>query len=226
MKKRLLITYLIDLLKLGAGDRLVKAPTIYISHIFGLSQQSTSRVLTELSDLGYIHKEIRDGTVWVILTDRAMEELEMFFKYIDGARKYPGEFIFEGEIVKGLGEGAYYMSKPGYKRQFYRTLGYEPYPGTLNVKLSEPLMITQNKVLRKMKGIYIKGFRDESRTFGSVQVYPAIIMEKLEGAVLYARRTIYGPDIIELISEYYIKGELGLKDGDIIRFKVKLSENY
>lgn len=226
MKKRLLITYLIDLLRLGAGEKLIKAPTMYISHIFGLSQQSTSRVLSELSDLGYIHKEIRDGTVWVILTKRAVEELEMYFKYIEGAKRHPGEFIFEGRIVKGMGEGAYYMSKPGYKRQFYRTLGYEPYPGTLNVKLDDPLMISQNKLLRRMKGLYIKGFRDEARTFGGVHIYPAIIMDKIDGAILYARRTIYGPDIIELISKHYIKGVLGLKDGDMISFKVRFSENY
>lgn len=222
MKKRLIITYLIDLLKLGAGNGYIRAPTVYISHIFGLSQQSTSRILSELADLGYIFKDTRNGIVWVKLTEKANKELDEYFKYIEGAREYPGKFVFEGMVFSGLGEGAYYMSRQGYKRQFLRYLGYIPYPGTLNVKLNDPIMINQNKVLRMIKGIQLRGFRDRKRTFGNVYVYPAIIMDEVEGAVIYAERSIYGPDTLEVISQYYLRDKLKLKDGDKIKIIVPL----
>ncbi len=222
MKRRLILSYLIDLLKLGAGDDYIRAPTVYISHIFGLSQQSTSRILGELADLGYIYRENRDGVIWVKLTDKALSELNEYFNYIEGAKKYPGKFIFEGIVVSGLGEGAYYMSRAGYKRQFLKYLGYIPYPGTLNIKLEDPYMINQNKILRMIKGIKVSGFKGQRRTFGDVYLYPAKIMDKVDGAVIYAERSIYGPDILEVISRYNLRETLGLSNGDKVRVIVTL----
>jgi len=225
MKKRLIVTYLIDLLKLGAGETYIKAPTIYLSHVFGLSQQSTSRVINKLFDLGYIYKANRNGVIWVKLSDKALEELNQYFNYIDGAKKYPGKFVFEGRVISGLGEGAYYMTRPGYKKQFLKYLGYIPYPGTLNIKLTNPYMIHQNEILRLTRGIKISGFKDRRRTFGDVYIYPAKIMDQIDGAVIYAKRSIYGPDIIEVISKHYLRGLLKLKDGDKIKVVVNLLLN-
>jgi len=222
VRKRLILAYLIDLLKIGAGEKMIRAPTTYLSHVFGLSQQSTSRVLTELSDLGYIIKEVRNGSVWLKLSDKAKHEIRSYINYVIGALNHPGEFIFKGRVFSGMGEGAYYMSQAGYKRQFYATLGYYPYPGTLNIKLYDPIMVNQNKILRMTKGIQIKGFRDKARTFGPVKLYPAIILDRIEGAVIYAERSIYGPDVIELISKYNLRKKLNLNDGMEIHFRVKL----
>lgn len=217
-----MLTYLIDLLKLGARDRMIRAPTTYLSQVFGVSQQSASRVISELSDLGFIVKEVINGSVWLKLTEKGIEEVKNYINYILGAVNHPGELIFKGRVFSGLGEGAYYMSQPGYKRQFLTILGYYPYPGTLNIKLSDPFMVSQNKILRLMRGLQIKGFKDRRRTFGSVKIYPAIILDSVEGAVLYAERSIYGPDVIELISKHNLRRKLGLKDGAEVHFKVKL----
>lgn len=222
MKSRLILTYLIDLLKIGAGENMIRAPTTYLSHIFNLSQQSTSRVLAELSDLGYIIKEVRNGSVWLKLSEKAKHEIRSYINYVVGALNHPGELIFKGRVFSGMGEGAYYMSQAGYKKQFYAALGYYPYPGTLNVKISDPIMINQNKILRMTKGIQIRGFKDHSRTFGAVKLYPAIILDNIEGAVVYAERSIYGPDVVELISRYNLRRKLNLSDGMEIHFRVKL----
>ena len=47
------------------------------------------------------------------------------------------ETVFEGVLFSGLGEGAYYISQPGYEKQFEEKLGFEPYAGTLNLRVRE-----------------------------------------------------------------------------------------
>jgi CTP-dependent riboflavin kinase len=49
---------------------------------------------------------------------------------------YPLSVTLEGTVFTGLGEGAYYISKETYLKQLTEKLGFEPYLGTLNLKLS------------------------------------------------------------------------------------------
>ena len=44
--------------------------------------------------------------------------------------------VLTGRVKSGLGEGRYYMSQKGYRAQFAKRLGIDPYPGTLNLRLS------------------------------------------------------------------------------------------
>jgi riboflavin kinase len=43
--------------------------------------------------------------------------------------------VLRGRVVSGLGEGQHYISRQGYLKQFREKLGFEPFPGTLNIKL-------------------------------------------------------------------------------------------
>lgn len=222
MNKRLLLSYLIDLVKLGAGEKIVRTPTTYLAIIFNVSQQSASRILNELSEEDYIHKEFRHGNIWVALTEKGLREVEDYMKYIIDAFENPGKIVLEGIVESGLGEGAYYISKRRYQIQFKDALGFYPYPGTLNVRLKDPYYISQNRVLRKLPGYNIKGFRTKDRIFGGAKTFKAKIEDKLEGGVVYAERSIYGFDVVEVISPHYLRGELKLKDGDKVRLFVYL----
>ena len=53
-----------------------------------------------------------------------------------------------------MGEGSYYMSLKGYKKQFKEKLGYEPFPGTLNLKLEDKIYMDKKKEMIKLS-IYI-----------------------------------------------------------------------
>src|SRR5437764_499102 len=44
--------------------------------------------------------------------------------------------VLTGAVKAGLGEGRYYLSRPGYVSQFESKLGWAPYPGTLNLELT------------------------------------------------------------------------------------------
>ncbi|MFQ5711337.1 MAG: DUF120 domain-containing protein [Candidatus Geothermarchaeales archaeon] len=224
MKKHAQLLYLMRLMEIGAKDRFVRASTPFLSTLFGVSQQSSSRILNELHDSGYIEKEIREGVIWLKLTDEALIELLRLREDLTRALNNPGFFEFEGKVFGGLREGAYYMSKRGYRKQFYRRLGFDPYPGTLNVRLEDPNLVRLNTRLRGLRGIHILGFEDVERSYGEVKVFKALINEETPGAVIIASRTAYGSDVLEVISPFNLREKLGLKDGELVRVKVYLTD--
>jgi len=112
-----------------------------------------------------------------------------------------------GKVASGLGEGRYYISREGYRRQFSEKLGFDPSPGTLNLKLDEPFTIEDSD------SIEIEGFSDEGRSFGGCRCLPAEVGGG-RGAVVRPERTGYPPDLLELIAPVNLREALGLSDGD------------
>lgn len=113
----------------------------------------------------------------------------------------------KGKIVTGLGKGQYYISRDGYRRQFYLKLGFDPSPGTLNLKLAEPFLQPE------ADSIKIEGFIDESGTFGGCKCYRVMIGD-IMGAIVRPERSNYPPDLIEVIAPVNLRKALNLKDGD------------
>lgn len=225
MNRRLALSYLLDLYKLGAGERLVRAPTTYLSILFGVSQQSASRIISELVRDEYVYKVVRNGQIWIRITERGNEEIKDFIKYVNDVYDNPGRIVLKGVVERGLGEGAYYISKRRYQIQFKDKLGFYPYPGTLNIRLKDTYYMSQNRLLRSLPGFRIKGFRTKQRYFGGAKVFRAIIEDKIEGGVIYPDRSIHGYDVVEVISPKYLRGELGLKDGDVIKVEATIIDD-
>lgn len=67
--------------------------------------------------------------------------------------------------------------------------------------------------------IKIEGFSNGVRTYGSLWCYHAFI-EDVRGAVLIIERSHYGLDVVEVISQYNLRKELNLKDGDKVKISV------
>ena len=113
-----------------------------------------------------------------------------------------------GRVVGGLGQGQYYISRKGYRNQFFQKLGFVPFPGTLNIKLDEPFNPGPHQIL-------IEGFREDERSFGGCKCYK-IKLNGLEGAIIRPDRSSYPPDLVEIISTLRLRDELRLDDGDIV----------
>ena len=64
----------------------------------------------------------------------------------------------EGKVVSGMGEGAYYMSLEGYRMQFNDKLGYEPYAGTLNLKLLNQSSMRMRSMMDNYPSVFVRGF--------------------------------------------------------------------
>ncbi len=113
----------------------------------------------------------------------------------------------EGVVMAGLGEGRYYLSRPGYTRQFMASLGFCPYPGTLNVKLNEPFDPPSQQAIR------IAGFEEAGRTFGKCSCFK-IRINGIQGAIVLPEKSSHRPDVVEIIAPFNLRELLCLQDGD------------
>ena len=213
-----------ELLLLGAKYSFVELTTTDLGKNIMKSQQAASKHLQELDAAGYIDRVRRGQKFRVKLTDKGYSAIERLFSTLKTAIEStpPTTISFEGRVVSGMGEGAYYMSLAGYRKQFYEKLGYEPYPGTLNVKLVDKIFRDARREIGKYPSIFIDGFSDTKRTYGWAKCYLAQINDGAirNAAVLVLERTHYDESMLELIAPVSIKDTVGIHNGDKIRIKM------
>jgi len=213
---------LYKLAEMGATRRTIKVSTEYLAAKTGISQQTASRHLIELEEKDWIKREITREGCLVKITDTGVAQLKKLYSGLQMIleAKYPPSITIEGILFSGLGEGAYYVTKDGYRKQFIEKLGFDPYPGTLNLKLATEYDMKTRAELEVYPAIEIQGFTNESRTFGSVKCYPAVINNKVKGAVLSALRSHYNSSVIEVIAPTFLRNQLKLKDGNKVKVEI------
>lgn len=129
------------------------------------------------------------------------------------------KYTFRGEVFSGIGKGRYYVGHPEYQRRFSQALGYTPYPGTLNVRLLEASAKEQAAALRTKKGIRIDSFMIAGETFSALTCHDGTMAGE-RVTVLLIDITHYNESVVELISPVFLRGTLGLKDGDKVEFEI------
>jgi len=213
---------LIELAELGAHKRTAKISTEFLAEKMGISQQTASRYLIELESAGWIQRTVTpDGSLIKIEHAGAAELKKLYnnLRFIIEAA-YPPSVTFEGIIFTGLGEGAYYIGKEHYRKQFIEKLGFDPYPGTLNLKLTSDYDLKTRTELEAYPAVEVQGFKNEDRTFGLVKCYPAMIGNKVKGAVILALRSHYDASVVEIIAPVCLRKHLNLKDGNKVKVEV------
>jgi riboflavin kinase len=225
----------------GGKDNYIEITSTQISHIINRSQQTASKILIDLEKEDLIERVKNKKKFGMKLTETGFEILQNIYQLlkISMEESHVKPVLFKGKIVTGMGEGAYYMALEGYKKQFRHKLGYEPFPGTLNVKIEEKNYLNSRKDLINYPSIYIDGFKNADRTFGWVRCYPATISQdskfSREGIesqppdifsevhVLLLERTHHNNNLIEVIGPLSIKESSSLKNGDYVVIKIKES---
>ena len=122
----------------------------------------------------------------------------------------------KGIVFSGEGDGKKFMELPWVKRQMTEKLGFTPYPGTLNVKLTEE-SLKKRRMLKKAP---------------SVKIYPAEGYHKgaifkaftgsLECAIVVPEVPGYPKDLLEIIASVNLRDTLHLEDGDEVAVMVRL----
>jgi len=220
VKMHMLVT-LIELLLRGARSNYVNITTTELANSIGRSQQAASKHLLELESNGYI-KRMRYGQGFSIkVTEKGYREVYNLFMKLKAVVEPVKVIELVGVVVKGMGEGSYYMSLNGYRLQFISKLGFDPYPGTLNIKLDK-MYIDAKQEITKYPPIIIEGFSDGKRTYGGVRCYRAKMNDTIDGAILIPERTHHDDSILEFISPVKIMDTLGIKHGDKVSIKVNI----
>ena len=123
--------------------------------------------------------------------------------------------VISGVVIRGLGEGTYFMSMQHYQKEIKKRLGFKAYPGTLNLKIDAKKV----SLLNNFKQIKINGFKQKNKTYGGADCYKAKI-KNIEGAVIVPHLAKHKKNIIEFIAPIHLKSELKLKDGTKVKVEL------
>ena len=212
---------LTQLLSKGARYNFVQLTSSSLGKSVQKSQQTASKYLMELENGGFIERFMKGRRVFVRITNKGYAELVKLHSLLGSSLgTFPSSIELKGEIISGMGEGAYYMSLKGYTKQFKSKIGYIPFPGTLNVKLYQKEYVQAIQQLDDLDGQKINSFSDGKRTYGWVKCFTAKLNRTVNCQLIRLERTHYDNSIIELISKNSICKTANLKLGSKVSIKI------
>jgi riboflavin kinase len=222
--------YVIAVAKLmmkGAGEDYINATSSSIATEIHKSQQAASEIIIGLENQNLIER-IKSGHGYRIrVTETGIQAVRDLSAMLFSAINYSKiRVVIEGTVVSGIGEGAYYMALEGYRKQFAAKLGYFPYPGTLNVKLTLNSSIRFRERIDHFTYVLINGYSDTKRTYGWVKCYPVSINDNtnIHAHLLALERTHHDDTLVEIISPTCLKEKLRLGTGDNVKITILNSE--
>src|SRR5438128_532289 len=204
---------------LGGTKEYVNLSSGELGKLIGVSQQSASQRILELIREGLVARDLATRRQRIRLTPRGGEILRKEYADYQRIFEIKETVTISGAVASGLHEGAFYMRQKGYKDQFRKKLWFEPYEGTLNLKIAGP-DLAKLQSLQESRGLEITGLDAVVRTFGGAKCFLATVGH-VDCAVIMPIRT-HHTDVLEVISKHYLRGSLGLKDGDIVELIVSL----
>ena len=125
------------------------------------------------------------------------------------------EVVLKGKVFSGSKRGKHFVNLPWVKKQINAKLGFNPYIGTLNLRMSNEMDIHD---LRKANGIKIK----PEKGYYEGKCFKALVMKKVEGAVVLPDVPEYPSDLLEILAPVNLRKTLGLKDGDIVEVTIRI----
>jgi riboflavin kinase, archaea type len=120
------------------------------------------------------------------------------------------KIVFSGTVFSGEGRGKNFVELPWFKRQVEEKLGFSPYLGTLNLRLSIKeaekrilLENAENLVVEPQTGYY------------SGLLFKATI-DALECGIVIPIMPNYPNNLLEVIAPVYLRKQLNLKDDNLV----------
>ncbi len=120
-----------------------------------------------------------------------------------------------GTIFSGKGEGAKYMKLPWVKKQIREKLGFVPYPGTLDVRITEE-SVALRKMLAEKKAMDIL----PAAGFQRGKCYRASLKTELKCALIFPEVASYPENVIEIIGAENLREKFHLSDGETVEVRV------
>ncbi len=126
-----------------------------------------------------------------------------------------------GTVFSGEGAGSRFVGIAWAKKQIKEKLGFTPYLGTLNIRLSKKEAKLLKKILRELDGIVIT----PAKGFFQARCFNALIMNKIKGAIITPEKPDYPSNVLEIIAPIHIREALSLKDSDEVEVAIFLDAN-
>ena len=126
------------------------------------------------------------------------------------------KIVFRGKVFFGTGNGKKFVGLPWVKQQIERKLGFLPYVGTLNIRLTEEGM--KKKILLEN----VKGMVVEPQAGYCPGIMFKACIGALECAVVIPQVPNYSSDVLEIIAPVCLREKLKLADGSSVTVSVSV----
>jgi len=127
----------------------------------------------------------------------------------------------KGTVFSGENVGNRFIGIAWAKKQIREKLGFDPYIGTLNVRLSEKEAKHLKKTLQDSKGIKIT----PAKGFFKARCFNILIMSKIKGAIIIPEKPDYPPNVLEIIAPTCLRKALLLTDSNEVEITIFLETN-
>lgn len=123
------------------------------------------------------------------------------------------DLVITGKIVSGAGQGAFFTRIDWVQQQCCEKLGFKPYPGTLNLEISEKDLALIEELDRENGIVLIS----PDPKFCNAKAF-AVTLGEIKGAIVMPEEKVrvHPKNIIEIIAPLNIKALLNVKDGDSV----------
>ena len=218
------ILTLTHLLSKGAKHNFVTITTSSLGNNIKKSQQAASKHLLELENSDFIERIINGRKMSVKITPKGYSEMVKLSHALNKSlTSSPSNLLLKGNLVSGMGEGAYYMSLKGYTKQFKKKIGYIPFPGTFNIKLEKKEYTETIRQFGGLEGTRIEGYSDGKRTYGWVKCFKAKLNSSFDCELIRLERSHHDTSIIELISKNNLRKTAKLSDGSKVTITIPIN---
>ncbi len=129
------------------------------------------------------------------------------------------EITVQGTISSGFGEAKYFTQLDWVVEEFSNKLGFLPYPGTLNVDITENEWKGLVRWFGRNCGVTIAPM---DKACCSAVCFRAQINDSIGGAVIMPEITRHPAGKLETVAPVNIKDTLKLADGDVVTLTLKI----
>lgn len=117
----------------------------------------------------------------------------------------------QGMVVSGVGQGARFMALEWVRRAVRDAVGFDPYPGTLNVRLADSETVGRWRGIRDRAPLILS---PPAADVCGGRLVPIVVASDVPAAVVVPDITRYGEDVLEVVAAVHLRNRLGLRDGD------------
>ncbi len=127
---------------------------------------------------------------------------------------------FRGRLIRGRGEGVQFTEVPWVKEAFTRILGFEPYPGTVNLRVDPSEVGDALRVLREAEGHWMPP--PEGSGFCAARCFRGRLGTGLKAGLVIPEVEGYYEDILEILAPVNVQEALGVSEGDALEVEIFL----
>ena len=120
--------------------------------------------------------------------------------------------ILRGAVEAGSGQAGSFMSLDWVRRAVNDTIGFDPWPGTLNVRVLDE-HLEHWREIRRDHAVPLATPPDASC---GARLVPVMLSTDIPAAVIIPDLTRYGAHVMEVIAPVHLRSRLWLRNDDVV----------